>query len=58
MSGYKKILLSDMIEQLGEIETKTILSDFSCPLNKDVETFLRTKAIEFAKQRIASTHSS
>lgn len=56
MSGYKKILLSDMIEQLGEIETKAILSDFYCPLNRDVETFLKTKAIEFAKQRIAATH--
>ena len=56
MAGYKKILLSDMVEVLGEDETKKILSEFSCPYNLDVQTFLKQKAIEFAKQRIAATH--
>lgn len=45
-----------MITQLGENEVKSILSDFSCPMNKDVEHFLRHTAIEFAKQGIASTY--
>lgn len=56
MSGYKKILLSDMIEELGEDRAKEILSEFSCPLNSDVEKFLKSTSIEFAKQRIAATH--
>ncbi len=56
MAGYKKVLLSDMITELGEDRTKEILSEFSCPLNKDVEDFLKNKSIEFAKQRIAATH--
>ena len=33
-----------------------LLSKFSCPLNRDVETFLRENAIEFAKQGICQTH--
>lgn len=45
-----------MINELGEDRVKTILSEFSCPQNKDVENFLKYKSIEFAKQRIASTH--
>lgn len=56
MSGYLGLNLSDMITQLGENEVKSILSDFSCPMNKDVEHFLRHTAIEFAKQGIASTY--
>ncbi len=56
MTGYQLILLKDIIEELGEEKTKEILSQFSCPLNLDVETFLHNKAIEFAKQSISATH--
>lgn len=56
MSGYIGINLKEMIEQIGEVETKAILSDFSCPLNPDVENFLKNKAIEFSKQSISSTY--
>ena len=43
--GYALVLLSDMLDELGEDATKSILSEFSCPKNKDVETFLKKKAI-------------
>lgn len=56
MSGYIGFNLSDMITQLGENEVKSILSDFSCPLNPDVENFLKHTAIEFSKQGISSTY--
>ena len=56
MTGYKIVNLKMMIEELGEDRAKAILSQFSCPLNKDVEQFLRTKAISFAKQGWAQTH--
>lgn len=56
MTGYNIINLTDMIEELGEDRTKAILSDFSCPLNPDVEFFLKYKAITFAQQRISPTH--
>lgn len=45
-----------MIDELGEEQTTELLSGFLCPLNEDVETFLRKKAIEFAKQGLSQTH--
>lgn len=48
--------LSDLLEQLGEDVVKEILSSFSCPLNADVENFLKHKAIEFSKRGFSKTH--
>ena len=56
MSGFIGVNLKEMIDQIEENETRTILSDFSCPLNPDVENFLKRTAIEFAKQSISSTY--
>lgn len=55
MTGYLKVALNTLIEEIGEENTKQILSDFSCPLNNDVERFLRSKAIEFEKQQLSRT---
>lgn len=55
MDGYIQVSLSDMIQEIGENKTKSILSNFVCPLNKDVEIFLKETACEFAKQQIAAT---
>lgn len=56
MSGYVLINLKNMLDEIGESEVKNILSDFYCPLNPDVELFLKQKAIEFSKQGISSTY--
>lgn len=56
MTGYKIVHLKLMVDELGEEKTKELLSKFSCPMNPDVESFLRVKAIEFAKQGLAQTH--
>ncbi len=56
MTGFRVINLLMLLEELGEDECKSILSEFSCPLNGDVEAFLRDKAIPFARQRWAQTH--
>lgn len=58
MTGYLQVSLQDMIKELGnERETvKRIVSEFSCPLNKDVEFFLHSSAITFSEQGIANTH--
>ena len=37
-------------------KTEVFLSEFSCPKNKDVETFLKNKAILMTKAGIAQTH--
>ena len=56
MTGYRLVNLIDLLEEVGEDETKRILSTFSCPLNKDVEFFLREKAIPFSKMGQSITH--
>ena len=52
MINYVQTNILDMIEYVGEDNCQNILSSFVCPLNPDVEDFIRTKAITFAKQRI------
>lgn len=53
--AYNVISLEDMHEALGEDKLKTILNEFECELNKDVEYFIKEKAIEFLKSGISKT---
>jgi len=54
--GYKIVNLQELVEEVGEEFTKEYLSNFSCPINQDVEHFLKDKAIEFSKQGLSQTH--
>ena len=58
MTGYAIASIIDAYEELGEEKFTKLLSQFSCPLNGDVETFFRDKrkVLEFAKQGIAVTY--
>lgn len=56
MTGYWQVNLRDMIEVMGEDAVYDELSHFSCPLNPDVEMFLREKAILFGNNGFAATH--
>ncbi|WP_294522675.1 N-acetyltransferase [uncultured Anaerovibrio sp.] len=56
MLGFIKINLRDMSEKMDLEQIKTILSDFYCPYNKDVDEFIQFKALEFSKQHLASTY--
>lgn len=53
--SYKVIKLKDIYTSIGEKKTKEFLKTFECALNKDVEYFIREKAIEFVKQGFAET---
>ena len=53
--SYTVIRIKDMYEALGEEKLKYILNDFECDLNKDVENFIREKAIDFFKLDISQT---
>lgn len=53
--AYNIIKLKNMYNAIGENETKNILNGFSCPLNEDVEFFLKQKAIEFLKMDVSQT---
>lgn len=54
--GYKVINLKDIYNNLGIRRTKEILNDYKCELNRDVEYFLKEKAIEFSRQDISRTY--
>lgn len=54
--GYKIINLKDIYNAIGEVQTKEKLREYKCDLNKDVEYFLREKAIEFSKQDFSRTY--
>lgn len=56
ITGYQIVNLNDTINTTAEERIDEILSSYSCPLNRDVEYFLKNKAKEFSKQRIASTY--
>lgn len=56
MTGYNIVSLKDMIDELGEERCEKFLSQFSCPLNPDVEQFLHRNAIILAKQGVSTTH--
>lgn len=56
ISDYIQINLNDLIEQIGEDDVKHLLSSFSCPLNSDVESFIKDKSIEFSRRGFAKTH--
>lgn len=56
LTGYNLVSIADLISQIGHDRTKEIMLDFSCPLNKDVEYFLKSRAIEFSNQGISKTH--
>jgi hypothetical protein len=53
---YKTDSLLDMIADFGEEGTAEILSSFSCPLNPEIESFLKEKAITFTKSALARTY--
>ena len=42
--------------KLGKEKLRQLLSEFSCPLNVDVQHFLRQQAIEFSKKHQAVTY--
>ena len=55
----------DMVKDFGEDAVKEVLSDFSCEterdgtrisLNPDIEHFIKSNAIQFAKQKIAVSY--
>lgn len=56
MNNLIEINLTELVARKGEDKVKNLLSTFSCPLNNDVEHFIKYTAIEFSKQGISSTY--
>lgn len=55
-SNYQAFNILDILEDEGEDEVKSILSEFSCPKNPEIEDFVRSKAIDFAKRKLSITY--
>ena len=54
--SFEVINILDMIEAIGEDETNTVLSEFSCAKNKEIESFIHNNAIDFAKKKMSITY--
>ena len=46
----------DILQAIGEKKLRRLLSEFSSPLNYEVEDFIRNKSIEFAKKKLSITY--
>lgn len=46
MRQFDTVNILDMIGAIGETKLKQCLSDFSCPINPEIEQFLKNNAIE------------
>lgn len=53
---YIELNLLEMLDTYGEDKLQSILSHFMCLQNRDVENFIQSKAIGFARQRLAITY--
>lgn len=56
MRQFDTVNILDMIGAIGETKLEQCLSDFSCPINPEIEQFVINNAIEFAKKKISVTY--
>lgn len=56
MRQFDTVNILDMIGAIGEAKLKQCLSDFSCPINPEIEQFVVNNAIEFAKKKLSVTY--
>ena len=45
-----------MVNAIGEDAVKAFLSDFLCPKSKEIESFVKQNALEFAKRKMSITY--
>ncbi|MDR1796728.1 MAG: N-acetyltransferase [Clostridiales Family XIII bacterium] len=53
---FFSVKLQTVIKTMPVERVNEILSTFSCPLNDDIEHFLKERAVEFSNKGIARTH--
>ena len=51
MSLFNTVNILDLADIIGEEEVQSILSDFSCEKNMEIEVFVRKNALDFSKKR-------
>lgn len=53
---FTRITIPEFIELTNEESVRQMLSEFSCEKNKEIEDFVRNKALDFSKRKITITH--
>lgn len=56
MSKYNVINILDLAQGIGEDALSSVLSDFSCAKNCEIEDFVKRNALEFAKKKLSVTY--
>lgn len=56
MNDFQVINILDMIESVGEDVVESILSDFLCQKNPEIENFVKKNAVDFAKKKMSITY--
>jgi N-methylhydantoinase B/oxoprolinase/acetone carboxylase alpha subunit len=46
----------DMLDAVGEEEVQTLLSNFSCPINNEIEHYVKNNAIDFSRRKLSVTY--
>ena len=53
MSLLNTVNILDLADIIGEEEVQSILSDFSCEKNMEIEVFVRKNALDFSKKKMS-----
>ena len=56
MSLLNTVNILDLTDIIGEEEVQSILSDFSCEKNMEIEVFVRKNALDFSKKKMSVTY--
>ncbi len=59
MNARSKLQIMNILDVLaydGEYSLNNRLSTFSCPINTEIDSFLKTRALEFAKRKLSITY--
>ncbi len=56
MSEYKIVNLLDLLDAVGEVQVRQLLTEFSCPKNLEIELFVRKNALDFSRRKMSITY--
>ncbi|MBR4631556.1 MAG: hypothetical protein IKO57_14125 [Treponema sp.] len=56
MNEFHIVNIQDLILEIGQEKTSLLFQDFTSPKNPEIETFLRNKAIDFVRRKLAVTY--
>jgi hypothetical protein len=56
MGHYEIVNMLDMLDAVGEEEVKKLLSNFSCPINNEIENYVKNNAVDFSRRKLSVTY--